>query len=775
MDVARCIYEANVVQGDLLPILSLWPESDMNSKYKLRLALACLEVLVPLTWPMERDLERMTVNHHRHMPVLELAQVAYKSAIINFDGARVLHAAVRVALPSMAMPVGQRTARDQGIIKLVLFFLRNIAMITPPPNVKYDGEESWVNRAATLDAFSYQDIFILLLTMASNMGDDFRTEDTTVMEIIYHLVKRVDIAKLYMNEEQLTSAKANELSAAMGKETAMLRSFNRRGPTRHSRFGTMVWVKREDGKMSSLSGQDALTDAATRDNKMDSNKKYKPPRRGKKENPTDRELGLPPKLNARANSQLRAFTEEFLDSGFNPLFMHVRKTIDREAPHVMQYHRRQFFYVVAWFLEAERMRRSQRKTDKKNQEEVTSFNLVAGVLNQEMFITLNKALHEAYEYKDWHELTAVMRCFTQILLTVQEMAESGNDEDEEIAENVLSRLFYEEATHDALANIIRLYKDQGFDYLDASTELVHHFLRILEAYSKQNTDMQVRSRKRTRQKKKAALVEAGEPDAHVDEDGDESDQDEQNAEKTSKERKFDFHRFSTRFSTQGAIDTFVTFLKYFRDLNDGQLKRAHRFFYRVAFKLDMSVMLFRVDIIHLLYNLIKGKEPLDKSSSSTYKEWEELVKQILRKCFKKIEERPELIVELLFSKMQGIAFFLEHGYEKQTSAIKASMKPAAELEFRNTHERDQQVAIVVGALLDRNELDHVSWLKSVLSNAESERRAWTAATEARVAEATLLGDADEEPQPTAAAADSISELLPSIGKENVLIPSSGSA
>ncbi|GJN75326.1 mating-type switching protein swi1 [Purpureocillium lilacinum] len=726
MDVARCIHDANLVEGDLLPILAQWPENAMDNRFKARIALSCFEVMVPLTWPMERDKERMTVNHHRHMPVLELAQVQYKRAIINFDGARILHTAVRAALPSMAIPAGDRTPRDQGIIKLVLFFLRNMAMITPPPDVKYDGDETQISRSATIDAFSYQDIFIFILTLASNMGDEFRTEDTTVMEIIYHLVKRVDQQKLFMNEQQLNKAKAGELSAMMNKESAMLKAYNRKGPTRHNRFGTMVWVQRDDGKMSSLSGQDALADATTRNQKIDSSKTFKPPRRARKENKDERELGLPPKLNARANDQLRGFVEEFLDSGFNPLFQHVRKTIDREAPHVMQYHRRQFFYLVAWFLEAERVRRASKKGASRSESDVSSFNLVAGVLNQEMFITLNRALHESYDFKDWQELTAVMRCFTQILLTVQEMSACGNDDDEEIAENVLSRLFYEESTHDAIANIIRGYKDQGFDYLDAATELVHNYLRILEAYSKQNVDMQVRSRKRTRRKKRDAQVVEGEDNT---EENDDSADDEQDAERTSKERKFDFHRFAARFTPQGVVDTFTTFTKYYRDLSEAQLKRAHRYFYRLAFKQDMSVMLFRVDIIHLLYNMVKGPEPLDKSSSS-FKDWEELVKQILRKCFKKIEERPELVVEMLFSKLQGIAFFLEYGYERQTAASKAKARPATELEFRHTEERDRQVAIVVGAMLDRNENDLIDWVKRVLSDAENERRSWVAAEQA---------------------------------------------
>ncbi|KAG5995211.1 Topoisomerase 1-associated factor 1 [Claviceps lovelessii] len=767
MDVARCIHDANLVEGDLLPILKTWPENAMDNKFRSRIALACFELMVPLTWPLERDKERMTMNHHRHLPVLELAQVQYKRAIINFDGARILHAAVRAALPAMALPIGDRTARDQGIIKLVLYFLRNMASIAPPSDVKYDGDESQISRSATIDAFSYQDIFHLLLTLASNMGEDFRTEDTAVMEIIYHLVKRVETDKLFMDERQLNQAKASELSAVMNKEAAMLKSHNRKGPTRHNRFGTMIWIQRDDGKMSSLSGQDALADAATRNKKMDDNKTFKPPRRARKDNKDERELGLPVKLNARANDQLRTFVQEFIDSGFNPLFIHIRKTIDREAPHLLAYHRRQFFYLVAWFLEAERVGRKAKKMSGSGHEvennDVNRFHLVAGVLNQEMFITLNRALHESYDTKDWTELTSVMRCFTQILLTVQEMTETGNEDDQEIAENVLSRLFYEEATHDAIANIIRTYKDQTFDYLDAATELVHHFIRILEAFSKQNVDLQVRSRKRTRRKmkkkkkkKKTTKTQAtmegsgddGEDDGDEGEFGDSAD-DEEAAERTSKERKFDFHRFSSRFTPQGVVDTFTTFTKYYRDLTAAQLKRAHRYFYRVAFKEQMSVMLFRVDIIHLFYNMIKGPEPLDKSSGSVYKEWEELVKHVLRKCTKKIQERPELLVELLFSKVPSTAFFLEYGYERQTTSTSQS-KPAAELEFKYTEERDQQIAIAVGALLDKNGAEHIDWVRQRLSEAETSRRAWIAAEESKRDAEAVLGGEDEPAQDAAA-------------------------
>ncbi|KAL7625321.1 Topoisomerase 1-associated factor 1 [Parahypoxylon ruwenzoriense] len=728
MDVARCLAEANIVEGDLLHILASWPENATDNKFKARASLACFEIMVPLTWPLERDLDQMTVNHHRHLPVLQLAQVGYKRAIINFDAAEILRTAVRVALPSMALSRSDRSSRDDGIIKLVLLFLRNIAMISPPPGVQYDGDESQISRSALIDAFAYQDIFLTLLTLASNMGEDFNQEGVIVMETIFHLVKRVDVSKLFMDEKQLGKAKSNELTAMMNKEAAMHRPYNRKAPSRHNRWGTMIWVERGDGKVSTVTGQDALLDAATRQQKMDSSKVYRPPRRPRKDEMEPKDLGPPVSLNARARQQLRDFVGDFLDSGFNPLFQHVRKKLDDQKDYVFEYHSRQFFYLVAWFLEAERSRKKAAKGLKSaDASDIGSFNLVAGVLNQQTFITLNRAIGDSMENKRWQELCAAMRCFTQILLTVQEMSESGNEDDEEIAENILSRIFYEEETHDRVANIARNYNDQGFEYLDACTELTHTYLRVLEAYSKQNVDMQVRSRRRVRKKKKAAKA-AGEDEENPVEEEDDSDNDQVNAERTSRERKFDFTRFVSRFTPQGVVDTFVHFTKHYQDLNDSQLKRAHRYFYRIAFKQNMSVMLFRVDIIQLFYSMIKGQEPLDKGSTM-YKEWEELAKQILKKCIRKIEERPQLIIEMLFSKINATAHYLEYGYEKQTLSTSQS-RPAAELEFRHVVERDQQIAIAVSVLLDKNLADHVNWVKGQLSAAVTERAAWEAAEKA---------------------------------------------
>ena len=749
LDVARCLAETNLVKGDLLEILAAWAEAATEDKLKLKIALACLELLVPLTWPIEKNDTQMTVNHHRHVPYLQLAQTSYKRAILEHESATILRTSVRIGLPSIALPGGERSSRDEGIIKLLLYFFRNVAMISPPQSLPNDGKEGEVSRSATIEAFHRQDVLALLLTISSNMGEDFNTQDTVIMEVLFHLLKGVDVEKLFMDKKELKSKNDDDLKSLLAQEAGMHRSYAKNAPTRHNRFGTMIWVKRDEaGKVSTVSGQDVLKDGQQTLAKMDQTKKWNKPRqRVKNEEPAYDRFDMPVPLTESANTHLRAFIEEFLDSGFNPLFNHIRRAIEREAERVLDAHQQQFFYLVSWFLEAERVRRrkkkesEKRKKDKKLEEtfEADSFALIASVLNQESFILLNRFMQDRLDLKSWREVQAGMRCFTQILLIVQDMAESQLEEDQEIAENIQNRIFYEETTHDRIVAILRGYKDQGFGYLNSCTELSHVFLRILERYSRENVDLQIRSRRRARKSKKATVKQR---EQNNEDDGDEASEmeDVAEAERVTRERKFDFTRFSTKFMSQACIDTFVSFAKYYTDLDAEQLKRAHRFFYRVAFKQDLSVMLFRLDIIALFNKMIKGPEGLD-SANPMFKEWDELVKQLIKKMIKKLEQRPELAVELLFSKINSTTYYLEYGYEKQTTSSKP--RPPAILEVRGSMTIEEQIGVIVAALYD-NKLEQVDWVSKVLSSAAEERRSWESEALARQEQSQSGPEPDSE-------------------------------
>ncbi|KAL8953927.1 MAG: hypothetical protein Q9222_000214 [Ikaeria aurantiellina] len=732
LDVARCLAEANLVEGDLLEILGSWTEDAAEDRVKSKIALACVELLVPLTWPIEKNDMQMTVNHHRHVPYIQMAQTSYKRSILESQTRTILRTAVRICLPSIALPMGERTSRDEGIIKLILYLLRNICTIS----ASGEGKESPTSRSSTIEAFHHQDVLALLLTICSNMGEDFNTQDVVILELLFHLLKGVNVEKLFLDKTELERHGSHELGALLAKEKNMHRSYAKNAPSRHNRFGTMIWVKRDEpGKVSTVSGQDSLTSGQRTLTKMDQSKKWNKPRYGKRdvERENDR-FDVSVSLTSSATTHLRAFVEEFLDSSFNPLFNHVRRAIEREADRVLEVHTQQFFYVVSWFLEAERVRRRKKQEAEKKQRnnkiaetfEADSFALIASVVTQETFVVLNRFMQDRLDMKGWQELHAASRCFTQILLIVQDMADSPLEEDQEIAENIQNRIFYEETTHDRIIAILRGYKDQGFGYLNSCTELSHVFLRMLERYSRENADLQVRSKRRARKKKKAAAARTDDGDANDDDAASEMEEVAE-AERVSRERKFDFNRFASKFMSQACVDTFVSFTKYYNDLTTEQLKRAHRFFYRVAFKQELSVMLFRVDIFALFNRMIKGPEPLDRASP-IFAEWEELVKQLVKRMVKKMQERPELAVEMLFSKIPSTVFYLEYGYEKQTMSSKP--RAPAELEVKGAMTRDEQIGVAV-AILVHEKADSVDWVMKVLSKAASERQSWEAETAAR--------------------------------------------
>nr|POF03943.1 topoisomerase 1-associated factor 1 [Quercus suber] len=734
-DVKRCLAEANLVKGDLVQILAQWQDSVTESAYKGKIALACLNLATSLTWPFELDEEKTTVNNLRHLPYLQLAQVGYKRALLHHEFASVLRTVVRISLPCMTQPRRERSSRDEGTIKLVLYLCRNLAMITQPQHLPSQGDENEISRSATIDAFKEQDVFNLLLTIGSGASDDFQDHVVVLLEILFYLLKGVDPKKLFLKKEQLTAQETDELQSLMQQEKAMLNGYKKHAPSRHNRFGTMIWVKRDNMKVSTVTGQSTITDESTTLYQMDASKKWNRPKaRGKltQEFNEQSDFGQRIDLTETARENLCSFVQDFLDSSFNPLFSSVRKAIEREDDRIEPRSKRQYFYLVHWFLDAECARRDQARrerlwhADRPTQvnSEDNTFAYIAAVLDQETFVLLNRQMQRAFDEKSWQDLQATLLCFTQILLTVQSMAESKDEEDQEIAENIQSRIFYEEATHDRIVQILRGYTTQGFVYLDAITECVHVFVRLLERYSKQNADLTIRSKRRARSKKEQD--HRGTPDAR--DDADEAAEEEREAHRTVSERKFDFARFSAKFLSQGCVDTYISMLHFYRDLSPGQLKRCHRYLYRLVFKQELAILIFRTDVLQLLYKMIKGPDGLSPKTEG-FNDWQQLVQHVFRKCIKWIERESEgagwremCIVEMLFSKVSSSMFYLQNGYERVVE--QRAPRPPAELEIKSSVEDHKQLSVATCLMIDKGKSDDLKWIRNELQRAADERQAW---------------------------------------------------
>jgi replication fork protection complex subunit Tof1/Swi1 len=85
---------------------------------------------------------------------------------------------------------------------------------------------------------------------------------------------------------------------------------------------------------------------------------------------------------------------------------------------------------------------------------------------------------------------------------------------------------------------------------------------------------------------------------------------------------------------------------------------------------------------------------------------------------------------LLFSKIPPTIYYIQHG-EDQAPAQPKRPRAAAELEVRPGRSREDQIAVVVAALLDDQKSEALDMIKTLFANTISEMRSWELSAEAR--------------------------------------------
>ena len=275
-------------------------------------------------------------------------------------------------------------------------------------------------------------------------------------------------------------------------------------------------------------------------------------------------------------------------------------------------------------------------------------------------------------------------------------------------------------------------------WLDDCTEMVHVHLKLLEKYSQQHEHMFIRSRRRHRARKKTRETNETpevpgdvDPSAAEAASGESQDEDEEQMAAAGRlavaERAFDFKRFETKYLNQSCIDTFVALLRYYRELDEAQIMRAIKMLHRIFEKRKEEVLLYRLDLVDLLYAMMQGPHALPRSHPA-YKQADTFARHFLRKLFRKLQGEPALFVELLFTKLNASRHFLQYGYDEQLLTLR-SRPPragAAELHVASSAGLDHaaQIGVAVAALLAANKDAHVEWLKDVLRTAQAQRRLW---------------------------------------------------
>ncbi|KAK9464351.1 timeless protein-domain-containing protein [Lipomyces arxii] len=659
LEVARTISETSLISEDLLDILADWESRASNaSNGDFRIALACLELLVPLSWPLEVNGQRVSKESEVHRSYILRAQRTYKWAILNHPNHSILAAVGRILLSSLQLKKRERTARDDGIMKMSLYLFRNIALIESPSDDEFND-----SRTALILEFREQRIFDILTALASGVSDALPAVDLTVLEVLYATVKGIDVESIYKFLGEKRSTKNYEVtpdhpwlrseSGATVKTGAPI--------TRHNRFGTMTSLVLDGNSRLTVSGQYALGDVTSAIEELD---KTKAPGRlqPKKTDDATEKLAI---ISPEAQRCLVEFVDSFIETSFNPLFVSIRKEIERESPRVQESHKEQFLYTMAWIVSA-------RLHQPPEQHETYGFSLVSGLLDHQSLVTVTKLLRESIEHKQFKKLASAIECFKQILIVASSMSTSEESTDREVATNMLSFLFYEESTLDLLVSLPNVLKASALPVKQTCCDLICEVLKLLENFSRNTKNLYVRSKRRrshkdSRRQNKVSKIATGRQTSDLEADDDNEDQRTDNEmdkvlNQQISEHSFEFRKFESRFFTQNCVDMFRAVLETFKDLNDQAIKRLISFFHRIFFKREEETLLYRLDFMLLLYRC------LDPRNGISYirpvrEEVERFMKHYVRKLTRALQERPALYVELLFTKMPDSLFFLKFGHD----------------------------------------------------------------------------------------------------------------
>ncbi|KAK4685899.1 replication fork protection complex subunit TIMELESS/Tof1/Swi1, partial [Tremellales sp. Uapishka_1] len=721
--VARCMAKAGLMKE----LISLLVECTDRGEWGRKVALISCDLIAALTWPIDVQQELKEMQDEPGMVTdyasLLRAQLEYKAMILQSNAP--LRCLLALMLPSLAKP--RKDERDEKIVSLGLHIVRNLLAIKDAvASETTSGEQEELSQLQStlivqLNGLTY---FQLLLTLASCADkSDLNQYNVLVLDIL-HLIFRSVKAK-NLGQDQVRAPVEN-LKKLLDLETRKKTLHSRSSTSRHSRFGTTVSVKAGNQKVI-LHKQNAI--------KIETGKildDFKRKRMGKVKkvvsafsllqldgiHASQDELAQPVDLSPEAMKVLQGLGKTFILSCFNTFFATILKDIRMERSKIRPTDSIRTMVLARFFIEYLLILRSKEENPDTS---ALQLGLVAEMAELESVRWVVTRMKIAMEDKPpaWTELQACIDCFSHVLLLIDAMSTSPDEEDVEVAEILQNQLYYNGDILESSLDVISKYKDQSIAYLDSVVHFAFVLLRMLEKYSKNKSFMFVRKKRAARtRRKKAADNPANSnpvPEEYVDEEGDaEPDRD----APSYAEHAFTFTNFERRFAQEHVVNTLLTYLGRYREFEEAdQLKRIVGLMHRQVVKSQAEGLYFRVTALHLFRQILDEQQSLPKGDAQ--KDLVQLINFILRKFFKKASEDPFLIVEALAPKSRGrwkelSSYRSDEGSDEEigVGAKKSAKDKSMELEFKKNKKLSwsQQMGVVVSLLVQDSHEDWIHWV-----------------------------------------------------------------
>ncbi|XP_021424704.2 protein timeless homolog [Oncorhynchus mykiss] len=485
-DTRQQLGAGQILQNDLLPIIT--QHSQDKSLFD-----ACIRLMVNLTQPALLCFGKVpddpTVRHH-FLEVVSYLQ-AYKEAFANEKVFGVLSETLYTLLQ---LDWEQRQEEDNLLIERILLLVRNVLHVPADPYEEKNVDDDASVHDKLLWAIHMSGLDDLIKFLASAQSE--QQWSMHVLEVI-SLMFRDQTPELLVSAGQARSAQekqrdAQELEALRQKEQAEKRSRTLQRGTRHSRFGGSYVVQ----GLKSIGEKDVIYHRGLHNFKNYTHDEGKAVRRvpKRKLHARDSEGKRRSALNVRLF--LREFCMDFLENCYNRLMYLVKEGLIREQ--AQQHDETYYLWALSFFMAFNRGNGFRADLVSETMS-IRAFHFIERNITNyyEMMLTDRK------EASSWsRRMHLALKAYQELLLTVNEMDRSRDEDIRQSANVIKSNIFYLMEYREIFLTLLRKFDEtkQPRTFLRDLVESTHLFLRMLERFCKGRNNLVVQ-RKRVKRKK----------------------------------------------------------------------------------------------------------------------------------------------------------------------------------------------------------------------------------------------------------------------------------
>jgi replication fork protection complex subunit Tof1/Swi1 len=178
------------VETDLIPLLIT---SSNQKNYKL--AMATCEVLVPLTWPIEKN------SSAEEKDIL----IMYKAAFLKKGTWNAVYSNLTprfsIMLHLFSVPYSQRPEKDQARLRLLLCLVRNVLAIADSVDSVASSKEQYWNSTLQEDLIvlmKAENMLDLIISLAASANEpEFRQWSALMLEIVYCVFRERSVEDIF--------------------------------------------------------------------------------------------------------------------------------------------------------------------------------------------------------------------------------------------------------------------------------------------------------------------------------------------------------------------------------------------------------------------------------------------------------------------------------------------------------------------------------------------------------------------------------------------------